>query len=311
MQVKTRPEFKVNEAASDNAQKAVLFADVSGSTRLYEVLGDERAFAAIDDRLEILRQLVAVHRGRVVKTIGDEIMCLFPDAMTATQAACAMLTSIAACPPVAEMRIGIRLGFHCGPLLQNDGDLFGDTVNMAARMAGIAHAGQIITTAVTVSMLPSILRTSTRRLSSLPVKGKNDGVEICEVLWQEGDEMTLMAGSTHSQDGAEFILSLMHGGVRFVVSSSNPVITMGRDEEADIVIGNRHASRMHARIERRRDKYMLVDLSSNGSYVAIKDEAEIRLRREEVLLRERGTISMGHPYEKYPADSIEFIIAKK
>ena len=296
----------MDDAASD--KKAVLFADVSGSTRLYEVLGDQRAFAVINDRLDILRQLAAAHSGHVVKNIGDEIMCIFPDAMTAAQASCEMQTAIGACPPVDGMLVGIRIGFHSGYVLQNDGDLFGDTVNMAARMAEIAHAGQIITTATTVAMLPSILRTSTRPLSRLPVKGKKEGVEICEVLWQVGEEMTVMAGRTHSPEAAELSLFLLHKGERFVVNSSNPVITMGRDEQADIVIENRHASRMHARIERRCDKYALIDLSSNGSYVAVKDEAEVRLRREEMLLRERGTISMGHPFEKYPADSIEFII---
>ena len=296
----------MDDSASD--KKAVLFADVSGSTRLYEVLGDQRAFAAINDRLDILRQMAAVHSGHVVKNIGDEIMCIFPDAMTAAQAACEMQTTISACPPVDGMLVGIRIGFHSGPVLQNDGDLFGDTVNMAARMAEIAHAGQIITTAATVAMLPSILRTSTRALSSMPVKGKKQGVEICEVLWQDGEEMTVMAGNTHSPGAAELSLLLLHKGERFIVNSSNPVITMGRDEQADIVIENRHASRMHARIERRRDKYALIDLSSNGSYVAVKDEAEVRLRREEILLSGCGTISMGHPYGKYPADSIEFII---
>ncbi len=303
------PAMKCQDTrGSPSDRKAVLFADVCGSTSLYEMLGDQRAFAAISERLDMLRKLVFENHGTVVKNMGDEIMCIFWDAVSATQAACEMQAAIGACPAADGISVGIRIGFHCGQVLQRENDIFGDTVNMAARMAGIAQAGQIITTADTASMLPSIMRTSLRGLSTLPVKGKKGGVEICEVLWQESDDMTVMAGNTHHPGADASSLMLVHRGERFVVSAASPVITLGRDEQADIVTGNPHASRMHARIERRQDKYALIDMSSNGSYVAIREETEVRLRREEMLLRERGTISMGHPHAKSPMDSIEFFL---
>lgn len=297
-----------NNTQQDNA---VLFADVSGSTHLYEVLGDARAFAAVDGCLDVLRRLTATHSGRVVKTIGDEIMAIFPNAVSASQAACEMQMVISAKPPIDDIRVAIRIGFHFGPVLTSDGDVFGDTVNIAARMTEIAQAQQIITTSTTVAMLPPIMRTSTRTLNSLPIKGKADDIEVLEVIWQGGEELTMMVGNTHTTKETEPVLQLIHRGDQFIVNTAHPSITIGRDELANIVIEDRRASRMHAKIERRRDKYILTDLSSNGSYVIIKGETEIQLRREEMVLRESGTISLGHSYQKDPTEFIEFSITAK
>lgn len=291
---------------SASQDKALLFADVSGSTRLYEVLGDARAFAAINDCLDILRKLTAAHSGRVVKTIGDEIMAVFPDAMTAVQAACEMQLVVSSRKPIDNARVAIRIGLHYGAVLESDGDVFGDTVNVAARMAEIAKAEQIITTGATVAKLPLIMRASTRTLSSLSIKGKADDIEVREVIWQESEEMTMMVGNTLTPPAAEPTLKLVHQGETFVVDASRPSVTIGRDEKADIVIQDKRASRMHARVERRRDKFVFVDVSSNGSYVIVKGETEIQLRREEFVLRESGSISLGHPYVKDPTEVIEF-----
>jgi class 3 adenylate cyclase len=287
-------------------ERTVLFADVSGSTRLYEVLGDARAFAAINGCLDILRKLTAAHSGRVVKTIGDEIMAVFPDAVNAVQAACEMQFVVSSRKPVDNERVAIRIGLHHGQVLESADDVFGDTVNVAARMAEVAKAQQIITTGSTVSLLPPIVRASTRTLSILAIKGKADDIEVREVIWQESEEMTMMVGHTVAPQTVEPTLTLIHQGETFVVDAAHPSITIGRDEQADIVIQDRRASRMHARIERRRDKFVFVDISSNGSYVIVKNETEIQLRREEFALRESGSISLGHPYIKDPTEVIEF-----
>jgi class 3 adenylate cyclase len=217
--------------------KAVLFADVSGSTRLYEVLGDQLAFAAINGCLDILRRLTEAHSGRVVKTIGDEIMSVFPDATTATQAACEMQLVMSNQPPTASTRVAIRIGFHCGPVLESpeDGDVHGDTVNLAARMAEIAKSQQIITTGTTVAQLPAIMRTSTRALDALSIKGKLDDIAVCEVIWLESDDMTMMVGNTLSPVSTEPKLRLVHQGTEFIVDLARPNIRSGA-MKADIVI---------------------------------------------------------------------------
>lgn len=290
-------------------EMAVLFADVSGSTRLYEILGDTRAFAAVNDSLNLLRRVTVAHGGRVVKTIGDEIMAVFPNAVGAVQAACEMQAEVTAQPAVEKnIRIAIRIGFHCGSVLENqkDGDVFGDNVNIAARMTEIAQSGQIITSEAAVSKLHPVMRASTRLLDALTVKGKTEDIRVFEVVWQESEEMTMMVGRTHTPPQQETAVRLVHQGREFLINAERPSVVIGRGEQADIVIQDRLASRIHARIERRRDKFVFIDQSSNGSYITIKGETEIQLRREEFVLHGNGSISLGHSYAKDPGEVVEF-----
>jgi hypothetical protein len=184
--------------------------------------------------------------------------------------------------------------------------VFGDTVNVAARMAGIAKGMQIMTTRTTVDALPAALRASTRPIFALAVKGKADDLAVCEVLWQEGDDLTMAAGSTAAE--IRFELELRHGAKEIVLGSEIKAAAIGRDAACDIVIADPKASRTHARIERRRDKFFLTDQSTNGTYVTFSGEPEIVLRREEVMLRRSGRITFGHSGADGTGDSVEFSV---
>ena len=136
-------------------QTTVLFADVSGSTRLYEAAGDARAMEAIQRCLERLRKSAESFGGRVVKTIGDEVMVLFPSPDAAAGASADMQHAIDALPSVDGTKLGVRIGFQYGPVMQRDDDVFGDTVNLAARLVGQAGKGQIITSLETMATICS------------------------------------------------------------------------------------------------------------------------------------------------------------
>ena len=164
-------------------EMSVLFADISGSTKLYDTLGDTQAKKLVDECIGIMRDIVARYKGRVIKTIGDEVMCVLPDADSGHLAAADMQLKISSLQIVGNVRRAIRVGFHCGPVIEESGDVFGDTVNMAARMAGLAKGMQIITTRATVDKLSAPLRSSTRGIAALSVKGKGDDVDVCEVIW--------------------------------------------------------------------------------------------------------------------------------
>ncbi len=285
---------------------AVLFADVSDSTRLYESLGDTAAFGGVRGVLGSLRNVSDAFGGRVVKTIGDGLMCVFPDADSAASAAAEMQRTIAQRPPLERgKKLTIRVGFHVGPVIQDGDDVFGDCVNVAARMAALALAGQAITTAGTVAALSAHLREITRPIDALPVKGKSEGVEVHELMWQSGSERTVIPGRTPAeaaQRGGVLVLRLTHRGQQKSVTMS---ATFGRDADNTFVITDPMASRRHAKIERRADHFVLMDQSSNGTYLVIGG-SEVRLRRQEVVLHSTGRIAFGHSPSDAGAETVEF-----
>jgi adenylate cyclase len=288
---------------------AVLFADVSGSTKLYEAAGDTIAHAAIGACVEMFRAHTAAHGGRTVKTIGDEVMAEFPSAAAAMQAAVEMQHAISAMPaPVEGFQLGVRIGFHFGPVVDKEGDVFGDTVNLAARLSGLASKGQIITSAGTVELLPGLQRMDCRALHSIEVKGKAQSVGICEVLWHEPDDATTIAVSRRAIAPNATSLTLSYRGSRVLLPRDGKSITLGRDASAGMVIADRMASRIHCEIEQRMDKFVLVDRSANGTSVSIDGQGEMVLRREECILRGHGYIALGQARDQ-ATELIEFICA--
>jgi class 3 adenylate cyclase len=286
---------------------AVLFADIAGSTKLYEILGDTQAKVLIDEALATMRAITERYRGRVVKTIGDEVMCVFANAERGFLAATDMQNSVNALPVVANTKRMIRVGFHAGPVIEEKGDVFGDTVNVAARMAGLAKGMQIMTSGSTVQALPPALRGSTRAIAAVAIKGKADDMAVCEVLWQDSDDVTMAASSLGDGD-ASVELVLRHAGREIVLGSGKTSAMMGRDPGSDLVISDPKASRNHARIEKRRDKFFVSDQSTNGTYITFSGEPEMVLRREEVTLRGSGRILFGRSSAEPSGDSVEFAL---
>ena len=272
---------------------AVMFADIAGSTMLYDTLGDAQAKRMVDECIVLMRDIAGRYGGRVIKTIGDEVMCVLPDADSACIAATDMQLKISALPVVSGIQRAIRVGFHVGVVIEENNDVFGDTVNLAARIARLAKSMQIMTTRSTVDRLSPLLAASARRIAALSVKGKGDDVEVCEIMWQASDEQTMMTPSIQPAFKA-VELHLVHAGQAFLLSQVNTDIVLGRDVSCQIVVADRMASRQHARIERRRDKFFLIDQSTNGTFVDVAGEPEIILRREEVMLRGTGRIAFGH-----------------
>jgi len=287
---------------------AVLFADIAGSTKLYDVLGDTRAKQLIDETLAELRGSCKHFDGRVVKTIGDEIMCVFEDAERGLLAACDMQTRVNSLPIVDGVKRLIRVGFHYGAVILEKGDVFGDTVNVAARMSGVAKGLQIITSRVTADLLPAHMRTSVRPIATVAVKGKDD-MAVCEVIWQSDDDLTMTVDSIYStQPAKNSELALTHNGREVTLSSAAPAATFGRGVDNTFVIGDLKASRNHARIEKRRDKFYLIDQSTNGTFVTVNGEAEMELHREEVMLRGQGVILFGHSAAEAREETVEFTV---
>lgn len=281
------------DSPEQGAATTILFADVSGSTRLYESAGDTAAHAAIEKCIWIFRDKTLAAGGRVIKTIGDEIMSVFPEASGAASAAAEIQTAIDELAPVGKTKIGVRIGFHYGPVVERDNDVFGDAVNLAARLTGLAAKGQIMTSRETVDRMSQTQKAFSRRLYSIEVKGKAKEIDLYELLWQQsGDETALATRSDVRQKQAQ--LKLIYLEQEHLLDGKHAV-TLGRDKFADVTIVDRMASRLHGKIEYRLGKFVLTDHSANGTYVTFENEPEVVLRREEVVLRNRGCIAFGQP----------------
>ena len=274
---------------------AILFADIVGSTRLYESMGDALARELVSQCLDLMTEQITRFEGTVIKTIGDEIMCTFPDAEKAAESSMAMQEAIIEDLPDINVNtpstMTIRIGLHFGSAILEGGDVYGDAVNVAARMAGLAKGGQIITTQHTADALPTFLRSSTRHLDRIPVKGKSDLIDIFEVIWQP-EEVTRIATNVLKKETKSISLRLVYNDKVMRLDETSGTVTLGRGKKVDFIVDDAMASREHARIECRRDKFVLTDQSTNGTYVET-EEGVVYLRREETTLTGAGKISFG------------------
>ena len=293
-----------------NKQCAIMFADIAGSTRLYSQLGDDKAEFLISTRLAIMCDITLNNNGVVIKKIGDEIMCRFPSAEDAALAATEMhvkkVTSDASTP------LTIRIGLHYGNIIEKNNDIFGDAVNIAARMAAIAKANQSISTESFVRQLSACSQAKTRLFDNTRVKGIDDKIKIYQLLWEE-DNVTTFATAKHIEllSPATVSITLKCNGEEYCYSDNSTAISLGRDKSCDLTLKAKYASRSHLNLEFRRGKFVLIDHSTNGTYIKIKGQDQIFIRREELPLMGEGYISPGEDYNPKNTTNIYFSVLQK
>jgi len=293
-------------------QATLLFADICGSTHLFEKYGDLRARQIETLVLDLLAARTLAHRGVVIKTIGDEIMSQFPDAETGVNAACGMQQAIKDNPVLVDLSLAIRIGLHYGPVLVEKDDVFGDAVNIAARMVALAKADQIITTRETLNNLSAHLRQKTRGLGHAWVRGKQNEMEIAEVIWYESEEgLTEMSvgenqeiKNLRNQLYSRLVLDYRDKATELAPSAQ--AFKIGRGPRNDLVVDRELISRSHAAIEFRQGKFILADHSTNGTYLLLDNGARFFIRREDFTLQERGIICLGQAAFEQNPDIIRY-----
>lgn len=275
---------------------AILFADVAGSTRLYEALGDVRAQQLIAQCLQQMSDIVARHHGTVIKTIGDELMCQFPSAVAAVQAACDIQVTLHEGGTTPDSpKLQVRIGLQYGDVIHKGKDLFGDTVNVAARMVANAGAGQIVTTEQTIAQLPSESEIAIREFDRTLIKGKQNEMVIYQILWEQDTGLLTTSFKTIPLNERPLSLYVNYNNLEKKMPPNSPGIRLGRNKQCEVVVDSSTASRFHARFESRRGKIVLIDSSTNGTYVRTREGRDVYLHREELLLSGEGTISLGIP----------------
>ena len=297
-----------------DVEVAILFADVVGSTRIYEIMGDLRARDMVLTCVEIMRSATEQNHGSVIKTIGDEIMATFPTSNDAVNAASQMQHDIVSHSElkVEGQSVAIRIGCHYGPVVVENRDIFGAAVHTANRMTSQAKAGQIMITTAMVEGLPPEWRSAVRQIDVATLRGKTSEDELFEVLWQKEDATSMLPALalnvlTNGRDRQRTRRLRLHfHGKEIVVDDGHGSIAIGRAEENDIVIKGNLISRLHARIEYSRNKFTLIDQSTNGTFVTSNEGEESFVRRDSMLLKGEGMIGFGRVPESGSSLTVKF-----
>lgn len=278
---------------------AIVFADVVGSTQLYDKFGDTKASETVAACLDIMKDATHQYNGTVIKTIGDEVMSTFPTVDDAMGAAVMMQTRISADSRKNNgIPVSIRIGCHFGPVVQEQNDIFGAAVHTANRMTSQAKSRQIVISGETVRKMSPDLQKQTRQIDVATVRGRLDEVALFELLWNP-EEATSMLPTIGWEDqkksASKLVLSFRDQKVE--VSEKRKGANMGRAEDNDLVIKGNLISRIHAKVEMRRGKFVLIDQSTNGTFLLDVRGKETFVRRDMTELSQEGTIGLGKAEE--------------
>jgi adenylate cyclase len=284
-------------------QRCVLFADLRGSTSLYETLGNAAATAVVTQNVAALARIVREQRGRVVKTLGDGLMAVFDTPAQGVRAADDMHESLARLAPVARRMpaVELQVALAQGEVVEMSGDCFGDAVNVAARLLDHAGDNETLATSAVLAGLPGHEQVRFRSLGRMQLRGRAEPVHVHLLEAHSiGDDATTAFGGLSPVAEPEGI-RLTWLNMTKVFSGPNLPVVLGRSPQATYSIDDSRVSRSHARIDWHGGTFQLTDLSYNGSYVRFGDSAEIvSLRRGTCTLHGKGVIGLGTP----PVDAL-------
>ena len=271
---------------------AVLLADVVGSTPLYESVGNAVAMARIADWRERLCALVRLHGGEFISSKGDDVLSIFDNPTAAFNAAAQMREP-------ASLPISFHAGLHFGPVIRAGAEIYGDAVNLTARLAAIANPGEILISQSLVDRLSPVHKGFLGFLDKVNLKGKVDSCSIYAFLDHDRSLNTQISIGRLSRVAAAqetptcgFGVTLRYNG-QSISCLDNETLTIGRSSDCNLVIDRQWVSRHHATVRVANGRVHLVERSSSGTFVSMRPGQEVLVRREDVLLLGSGTISPG------------------
>lgn len=299
------PEFLMSDTAPQSV--AIMFADIGGSTRLYEEVGDEAAHRLVAESLQLMDQCIRDNNGTLLRTVGDAALASFAWCDEAYHAAVAIQQAHEA------RRLSVRIGFHYGSVIPDKGDIYGNAVNIAARVASLANLDEITTTEACVGLMTSSLQQRASLLDFIHVKGITEPLAVHRLLWRSEDEsvtaiQTAVSLSIRHPSNVRLVLS--QGGVEAFVDVESPSLSIGRTADSQLCVARDCVSRNHARIEFIQGKFLLTDQSTNGTYVLKEAQGMSFLRRETVTLDGEGVLGAGWVPESDDPDAIHFHLTR-
>ena len=296
----------------------VMFADLSGSTSVFEALGNDAATQAVRTLTDWIGRTCEQHDGRVIKFMGDGVLALFQRPVDAIDAVVMLQREHAKRKvqrgPVHQMQL--QVGLACGDVVEVSGDCFGDAVNVAARLTDLAGPAEILVTEAFVRELsgpPPGVRFHDMGL--VPIRGKSLEQRLFRIEWHEdtSTEMMTLPASDAQMLGvrrkavSEASLVLRYLDLAHEFGSDEMPVHLGRAREAEFPVADPRVSRLHARIEWHGQGFVLVDLSSNGTSVRFTGApTEVRLRRDDCVLHASGEIALAADFGDFTTPTVMF-----
>jgi adenylate cyclase len=289
----------------------VMFADVAGSTAMYENMGDDLARERISKALNALIIIVRRFSGVLVKTIGDEILVYFIDIDKALLAAKAIQEAMEDDRSPETIGVSIRIGMQYGSAILESDDIYGDTVNVASRVANIAKARQVLCTQEIAFLVKDTeLSDCMRAYDRIQLKGRTEHIHVYLFAWEAEGDITNMANASSFTNPARHVqaqnLNITFGKHSYSLPATTTSYLLGRGKDCELVVQGDLISRYHSKIENRRGKFILTDQSTNGTFVQTAEGQDIFLRREELTLFGSGYISLGKKVDMRDFNIIQF-----
>ena len=301
-----------------NIECCVLFADLRGSTGLYESLGNAVATQWVTRCISMLGEVVVARGGTLVKTLGDGLMATFGEAASAINASIDMHEALSSkglhAASVAGLHgrtLKLQIGLAYGEVVEMAGDCFGDAVNVAARLLEHSGDNETLVTASVLAALPAYERGQFRRLDHLQLRGRAEPVEVHILETRQLTDMAATAfGDIMANPEPEGVRLSWLDVTEVYASSSMPVI-LGRSTQATYCIDDNRVSRSHARIDWHGGAFQLSDLSYNGTYVRFSGDTEVvTLRRGTCTLHGSGVVGLGTSPSDATAPCVRFEVLR-
>ncbi|MGI9436955.1 MAG: FHA domain-containing protein [Geminicoccaceae bacterium] len=297
---------------SENVHASVLLADISGSTSLFQTVDDAEAQRLIGRELERLRTAISDQGGIYIREKGDDVLAYFHDPSDALRCALQVIAN------PSDHLLAVHAGLHFGQILCAEDDIFGEPVNLTARLAAMANAGEALLSQSFCDRLPDHKTTGLQPIDHVWLKGISEPVNIYSLIDEDTamrTRMILGSGNAGPPGTAwarvsevTLILTYDHGLQRCREAGG---VLIGRSSECDLVLGSPWVSRKHALVTVREGKVIFEDRSSSGTYLTINDGHEFFVRRETVVLSGSGMISPAVSNDQPEADRIRFEIIQR
>ena len=296
-------------------QATVVFADLTESTAFFDALGNEKATRAVTRLTQWIGDVCVANDGRVVKKLGDGVLAVFNAASDAANAVIEIQRGhqMRLMKWPAAIRMEIKAGIAHGEVVEVDGDCYGDAVNVASRLSDLSGANQIWATEAVVEQMDESLGVRFLSLGHVTLRGKLEPLPLYRVEWQDtgiGGNVTMQAtlgqmGRREQQIEGQIHLAYLN--LSRTVSSSQLPIHLGRSAQAEFTVDDPRVSRLHARLDWRNGAFVLVDLSSFGTWVRFAgSDTDVPLRRDECLLHGHGEIALGVPFNDLSSPTVIF-----